>query len=206
MRKRLGIAVGLMALTFVLSSCWVMQSFVIGDYTLTPGQTTKAKLTLRPMGSDYALTGYRQFLMIGVSSIAIGEDTDIGVSGARWGVNGQFGGPLPMGIENGIATSLAPGECAQSGLDFTDVTGHLWKAFATTTNRNDQGKVESKSVMEVILKAKAAEVNVGENYSIVAVAGAWHDDGDGTPEDAASTDDSYICWGIATASVHARAA
>ena len=203
MRKRLGFAVGALALTFVLSSCWALQKFTIGDYTLTIGQTTKAKVTIRPMGPDYApvFTGARQFLIIGVSALASGQDDDIGVSGARWGVNGQFGGPQAMGVENGIVSSLAPGDCAQSGLDFTDISGNLWKAFATPTNKNDQGKVESKSVIEVTLKAKSA-ADLGENYSIMAVVGAWQDDGDGTPEDVASSDDAYICWGIATGAVH----
>ena len=200
MRKKLGLALGIATLAFALSSCWVLQAFSIADYTLTIGQTTKAKITVRPMGSDYAVTGYRQFLLVGVSAGAIGDDTDIGVSGARWGINGQFGGPLAMGVED-IASVLAPGDCAQSGLDFTDVSGHLWKGFATATNKNDQGKVGSKSVIDVTLKARSG-ADLGENYSIVAVVGGWHDDGDGTPEDSASTDDSYICWGIATGSVH----
>jgi hypothetical protein len=205
MRKKISFALGAGVLTFLLSSCWVMQSFVIVDYTLDPGQSTKARLTLRPMGDDYAVTGFRQFLIIGVSAGLIGDDTDIGVNNARWGVNGQFGGPLAMGVENDIATSLAPGDCAQSGLDFTDVTGHIWKAFATPTNRNDQGKVGQRSVIDVALKAKAAAVDPGENYSIVAVAGGWNDDGDGTPEASGSSDDSYVCWGLATGSVHAKA-
>lgn len=206
MRKKLSLVLGAGVLTFLLSSCWVMQSFVIADYTLVPGQATKAKLTIRPMGADYAVTGFRQFLIVGVSSGLIGDDTDIGVSKARWGVNRQFGGPIVMAVENDIATSLAPGDCAQSGLDFTDVTGHIWKAFATPTVKNDQGKVEKKSVMDVALKAKAAAVDLGENYSIVAVAGGWHDDGDGTPEASGSSDDSYTCWGLATGSVHVKAA
>lgn len=206
MRKKVSFALGVGVLTFLLSSCWVMQSFVIADYTLVPGQATKAKLTIRPMGADYAVTGFRQFLIVGVSSGLIGDDTDIGVSKARWGVNRQFGGPIVMAVENDIVTSLAPGDCAQSGLDFTDVTGHIWKAFATPTVKNDQGKVEKKSVMDVALKAKAAAVDPGENYSIVAVAGGWNDDGDGTPEASGSSDDSYVCWGLATGSVHVKAA
>ena len=99
MKKKLGFAVGAMALTFLLSSCWTLQGFSIVDYTLTPGQTTRAKFTLRPMGPNYktVFTGARQFVIIGVGALASGQDTDIGVFNARWGVNGQFGGPVPMG-------------------------------------------------------------------------------------------------------------
>lgn len=195
-----------MALTFVLSSCWALQSFVIVDYTLTPGQATKARFTLRPMGSSYApvFTGARQFVIVGVGAIG-GQDTDIGVSNARWAVNGQFGGPIPMGIENNLVTAMGT-DCSSSGLNFADITGVLWKAFATPVNKNDGGKVERKSVIDVVLKAKAAAVDPGENYTIMGVAGAWQDDGDGNPEASGSSDDFYACWGVATASVHVKAA
>jgi hypothetical protein len=207
MRKKLGIAVGVVALTFVLSSCWVLQNFSIADYTLTPGQATKVKVTIRPMGSSYAVTGLRQVLIIGIGGVAAGENTDIAIlNNARWGINGKFGGPTPMAVENGIVSSIVPGECTGSGLDFTDITTVVWKAFATPTNRNDQGKPELASVMDVSIRAKAAEAEVGENYTVMAVAAAWHDDGDGTPEDSASTDDYYTCWGIATGNVYVRAA
>jgi hypothetical protein len=206
MRKKLSFAVGAAALTLVLSSCWALQNFTIGDYTLTPGQTTKAKFTLRPMGSDNAVTGFRQFVIVGVGAIGLAaEDTDLGVSNAKWAVNGDFGGPIPMGVENALVTALEPGDCSATGLDFTDITGVLWKAFATPTNKNDQGKVEKKSVIQVTIKAKAAQVDPGQNYTIMGVAGAWHDDGDGTPEASGSSDDSYVCWGISTGAIHAKA-
>lgn len=202
MRKKLSFVLGAGALTLVLSSCWALQNFTIGDYTLTPGQATKAKLTLRPMGSAYApaFTGARQFVIIGVGALSLGDDTDIGVSNARWGVNGQFGGPVPMGIEGDLVTALGT-DCSASGLNFADISGVVWKAFATPTAKNDNGKVEKKSVIEVTLKAKAAAVDAGENYTIMGVVGAWHDDGDGNPE-ASGAGDTYQCWGISTASVH----
>lgn len=207
MKKRLGFALGVTALTVLLSACWALQSFVIVDYTLTPGQSTKAKLTMRPMGSDYAtvFSGARQFVIIGVGALASGQNTDINVSNARWGVNGQFGGPIPMGVEQNLVTAMGD-DCAFSGLNFATITGVLWKAFATPTNKNDQGKVESKSVIDVALRAISAEADPGENYTIMAVAGAWADDGDGNPEDSGSTDDAYACWAIATGSVHVKAA
>jgi hypothetical protein len=202
MRKKLSFGLGAGLLTLVLSSCWALQNFTIGDYTLTPGQSTKAKLTLRPMGSAYApvFTGARQFVIIGVGAVNIGQDTDIGVSNAIWGVNGQLGGPLPMGIENNLVTALGT-DCSASGLNFADISGVVWKAFATPTNKNDGGKVEKQSVIQVTLKAKAAAVDAGENYAIMGVVGAWQDDGDGNPE-ASGAGDAYQCWGISTASVH----
>jgi hypothetical protein len=202
MRKKLGFAVGAMALTVVLSSCFALQGFVIVDYTLTPGQATKARFTLRAMDADYKIGG-RQFVIVGVNALAT-QDTDIAVQSATWGATGTFGGPTPMGIENNLVTAMGT-DCSASGLNFADITGVLWKAFATPTNKNDQGKVEVKAVVDVRIRAKAAQVDPGENYAIMGVAGLWSDDGDGNPEPAGSSDDSYICWGISSAGVYAKA-
>src|SRR4026209_2485612 len=96
----------------------------------------------------------RQFVIIGVGALSLGDNTDIGVSNARWGVNGQFGGPIPMGVENNLVTALGT-DCASSGLNFADITGVTWKAFATPTNKNDLGRVNQKSVIDAVLRAKA---------------------------------------------------
>ena len=202
MRKKLGIAVGAVALTFVLSSCWALQSFGVLDYTLTPGQSTKARFVLRPAAG--AVGGSRMFVIVGVGGVGTAEDTDIGVPKATWGVTRTYGGPSPMGVESNLVTALGS-DCQSSGLNFNTITGVLWKAFATPTNKNDKDKFGKQAVIDVVLKAKAAEVNVGANYSIMGVVGSWFDDGDGNPEDSGSTDDSYQCWGISTSAVIARA-
>jgi hypothetical protein len=202
MRKKLGIAVGAAALTFVLSSCWALQSFGVADYTLTPGQTTKARFVLRPAAGSSVAS--RMFVIVGVGAVGFaGADTDIGVQKATWGVTGTYGGPSPMGVESSLVTSMGT-DCEASGLNFANITGVLWKAFATPTNKNDKNKFEKKAVIDVVVKAKAAEVDVGSNYSIMGVVGSWTDDGDGTPEDSGSTDDAYQCWGISTSSVIAK--
>ncbi len=59
-------------------------------------------------------------------------------------------------------------------------------------------------MIDVVLKAKAAEVDAGSNYSIMGVVGSWTDDGDGNPETSGSSDDAYQCWGISTSGVTAR--
>src|SRR5262245_53617537 len=200
MRKRIGLVAGAVGLAFLLSSCWLLQSFSIADYTLTPGQSTKVSFTLRPMDASLAVTG-RQFVIVGVTSILGGADSDIGVQKAVWGANGKFGGPQTMASTNGIVSALEPGSCSQAGLDFTDITGVQWAGFATPTNKNDKGKVNKSSVIEVTIKAKASAVTVGRNYAVMGVAGAWLDDGDGIPEAVSTSDDGYICWGIGSGGV-----
>ena len=57
MRRKVGVVVGAAGLAFLLSSCWLLQSFSIADYTLTPGQSTKVSFTLRPMEGSLAVSG-----------------------------------------------------------------------------------------------------------------------------------------------------
>ena len=202
MKRKVGVVAGAVGLTFLLSSCWLLQSFTIGDYTLTPGQTTKVRFTLRPMDPGLAVSG-RQFVIVGISAIGFtGADSDIGIQKATWGANGKFGGPLTMASTNGLVPTLAPGDCTQAGLEFTDISGVLWEAFVTPTNKGDKGKVERSSVVEVVIRAKASEVDLNQSYAVMGVAGLWTDDGDGVPEPSASSDDFYICWGIGSGGVH----
>lgn len=203
MRKKLGTAVGAVALTFVLSSCWALQSFGVLDYTLTPGQSTKARFVLRPAAGDAG--GTRMFVIVGVGAVGLAAaDEDIAVTKATWGVTRTYGGPTPMAVESNLVTAMGM-DCSASGLNFANIGGVLWKAFATPTNKNDNDKFEKKAVIDVVLKAKAAQLDVGSNYSIMGVAGSWIDDGDGNPEDSGSTDDSYQCWGISTSAVIGKA-
>lgn len=204
MRRRLGIAVGVVSLTFLLSSCWVLQSFTVLDYTLTPGQATKAKFTLRDAAGD--AVGTRMFVIVGVGAVGFAADnTDIGIPRATWGTNGVYGGPQAMGVENNLVTALA-GDCQAGGVNFQNINGVMWKAFATPNNKNDNGNFETKVLIQADLKARAAQVDVGANYTIWGVIGSWDDDGDGNPETAASSDDEYSCWGISTSAVIIRAA
>ena len=133
-------------------------------------------------------------MIVGVSVIGLsGSDSDIGVQKAVWGANGKFGGPQTMASTNGIVSALAPGSCAQAGLDFTNIIGVEWAAFATPTNKSDKGKVERSSVVEVTIKAKASAVVPGRSYTVMGVAGVWTDDEDGVPEPIATSDDGYVC-------------
>ena len=199
MRRRVGFAAGVAALAFALSSCWALQSFNVLDFTLDPGQATKARFVLRDAAGD--AIAHRVFILVGIGAVNANQNTDIGVPNATWGTNNVFGGPQAMAVENNIITSLGT-DCQGSGLNFADISGVQWKAFATPTNKNDKNQFEKKIVIEATLKAKAAAVDAGTNYQVWGVVGSWIDDGDGTPEDGASTDDGYSCWGIASSAVY----
>jgi hypothetical protein len=190
MRKKLLLALGAGALTVVMSSCWALQSFTVLDYTLTPGQATKARFTLRPWDVASAANNI-QFVIIGVPA-----GGDIAAGKATWGANGLFGGPLTMNVSAGFTTAMG-NNCASNGLDFANITGVTWKAYLTPVSIRDRGRVEQKATVDVVVKAKAS-ATTGLNSTIFGVPGRYQDDGDGILD----SGDSFQCWGLASSSVY----
>jgi len=196
MRKRLSLAIGATALTLLLSSCFVVQSFTVLDYTLKPGQATKARFTLRPanwdnlFGPPVAGAQY-EFVIVGVET-----DEDLAVLTAKWGTNGTFGGPVPMAVNGGLVAAIGS-TCGGFGLDLTDISGVTWKAFITPGKIRDRNLYEKKVVVEVGFKAKAV-ASPGDNWQVFGVAGEWVDDGDDTLDGG----DLFGCTGLEIASVH----
>ena len=199
MRRKLGFAAGLFALTFMLSSCFLLQSFAIVDYTLTPGQGTKARFVLRPSNIDQIIDlpgAQYEFVILGVPT-----GGSLSVQNGRWGVNGKFGGPLLMSINGGLVTAIGT-QCSSNGLNLNEITGITWKSFITPVKIRDRNAFEQKSVVEVGFKAKAT-AEVGVPTQLFGVAGEWVDDDE---DDTVDADDSFGCAAIDSAWVHIKAA
>jgi hypothetical protein len=195
MRKKLSLAVGATALALLMSSCFVVQSFTVLDYTLKPGQATKAQFTLRPSNADNAagvpFNGpHYQFVLLGVPNPG-----DLTALTAKWGTNGLFGGPLTMAVNGGLVAAIG-GACGSFGLDLTDITGVTWKGFITPVKIRDRNQFEKKAIVQVGFKAQADAV-AGDNWQVFGVAGDWIDDGD----DTLSGGDFFACAGIESATV-----
>ena len=193
MRKRLSYALGAGALALFMSSCFVLQSFTVLDYTLTVGQSTKAQFTLRPTDTTPG-PNYRQFVLVGRSS------TDVSVLAARWGTNGKFGGPFAMPSNASLPGAIGS-DCSSNGIDYASITGMTWKGFITPLNVRDRGLVEQKALVQVGIKATAS-ASPGNLYTIIGISGAWIDDGDDIPEN--NADDIFFCNGIGTSAVTVR--
>jgi hypothetical protein len=194
MRKKVGFGLGAMALTFLLSSCWIMQSFTILDYTLTPGQATKAQFTVRPTDTT-AGPNLPQFVLVGVPT-----GGDLTVQQGTWGTNGLFGGPMAMSANGNLATAIGD-DCQSNGINFASLTGMTWKGFITPEVIRDRGQVEKKAIVKVGVKA-AADASTGSFWTVIGVSGAWSDDGDDIPNAA----DAFFCNGIGTSAVFVKAA
>jgi hypothetical protein len=192
MKKRLLFLLGAGALTLVMSSCWALQSFTVLDYTLTPGQATKARFSLRPYDTASPANNL-QFVIIGVPT-----GGDITAGKATWGTNGFFGGPLTMNVSAGFAAAMG-NKCSSNGLDFSTITGVTWKAYLTPVSIRDRGHVDKKAIVDVVVKAKAT-ATTGTNSTIWGVPGRYQDDGDGILNSA----DSFQCWGLATSAVYVQ--
>jgi hypothetical protein len=193
--KKLGSAAVAAVVLMLLTACWSFQSFGVADYTLSRGQSTTAKLVLRPW--DVAdPTNDLQFIVVGVPT-----GGDLAIGKATWGTNGTFGGPLAMNVSAGFAAAMSSsGECAQSGLDFASISGQAWKAFITPHRIKDGGKVEQQMVAQIGIKATAG-ATTATNYTVFGVAGRYQDDGDGI----LNSSDSFQCWGISTSSIFVKA-
>jgi hypothetical protein len=194
MKKKLLVMLGAGALTVILSSCWALQSFTVLDYTLTPGQATKARFTLRPWTASTAANNI-QFVIVGVPT-----GGDIAVGKATWGTNNNFGGPMTMNVSAGFTAAMG-NQCASNGLDFADITGMTWKAFLTPVSIRDRGRVEQRAIVDVVVRAKA-DAGTGLNSTIFGVPGRYMDDGDGI----LNSSDSFQCWGLASSSLYVKAA
>ena len=169
MRKKVGFGLFGVALSLLLSGCFMLQSFTLLDYTLSPGQVTKARFTLRPSNFEQitGLPGAQfEFVVIGVA-----DDSELAVTTAKWGTNGSFGGPLTMPA-NGTLLAAMASSCSGDGINFNDITGITWKLFVTPIEIADRNRYEQKAVVEVNIKAKAA-ATVGNEEEILGVAGEW---------------------------------
>jgi hypothetical protein len=193
MRKRLSYALGAGALALFMSSCFVLQSFTVLDYTLTVGQSTKAQFTLRP-SDQTAGPNYRQFVLVGRSS------SDISALTAKWGTNGTFGGPFVMPSNASLPTAIGS-DCASNGIDYASITGMTWKGYITPLIVRDRAMVEQKALVQVGIKATAS-ATPGNLYTIIGISGAWIDDGDDIPEN--NADDIFFCNGIGTSAVYIK--
>jgi hypothetical protein len=196
MRKKVGFGLLGVSLSLLLSGCFMLQSFSILDYTLSPGQSTKARFTLRPSNFDQRVVGISgpqfEFVVIG-----IGDDSELAVQTAKWGTNGDFGGPLTMPA-NGTLLAAMDDTCGANGVNFTDITSVVWKLFVTPVEINDRNRYERKAVVEVGIRAKVA-ATVGNEEEVIGVAGEWSDTNNNNAPDGG---DFYLCEGIETGWVH----
>lgn len=193
MRKKL--LRGLMAVPLVvlLSGClFLLQGFVVLDGSLSPGQNTKARFTVRP--ADNEPDRVFQFVVVGVPN---GGNLTVGK--AIWGTNGKFGGPKKMPVSPGLPAAMqAANTCAQSGFSFNDVTGTKWKAFLLRVRT--KGKVNQTARIDVTVRA-ALGATGGTNYQVLGVTGIWIDDTSAGTVGQVDAEDGFICSGFGTSSI-----
>jgi len=198
MRRKIVSGLGGVTLIWFLSSCFMLNGFVLLDYTLEPNQVTKARFTLRATNFESSNPdGFRgaqyEFVVVGVTT-----DGGLTAGTAKWGTNGTFGGPTTMASNGTLLTAIMSAGCGSNGLDVADITGMTFKAYVTPTKIGDSNKFETKALVEVNIKAKAG-ATPGDEWNVVGVAGQWWDDGDDTPESGA---DIFFCSGIGTSRAH----
>ena len=97
---------------------------------------------------------------------------------------------------------MGAGDCASNGLEYTNISGIVWKAFITPQKINDGNKFEQKSVVDVVIHA-AAGADTDTNHTIIGISGEWIDQNTNDTVDSA---DFFGCTGIASSPVYVKAA
>jgi hypothetical protein len=200
MLKKVGFGAGMAAVAWLLSSCFVLQGFLIVDPTISPGHATKIRFTLVPNNFDNVVgppvTGAQyEFVIIGVPDTA-----DLTAQKAKWGTNGKFGGPLTMAANGALIPALGT-NCGSNGIDLTDMTNMTFKAYVTPTKIADGNKFSKTAVVEVGVKAQS-DATPGDNWQVAGFAGEWIDDGNDTPDGG----DLFGCEGMGFGQIHIQAA
>ena len=195
-----GVMAGTLAL--LLSSCFVLQGFSILATSLHRGDKTKAQFVLHPAQEAAMYQGENirnryQFILVGVPT---GGDLTVGK--ATWGTNGKFGGPFNMprsgALSGANAATTIQNTCEANGLNFDAITGMAWKGFMTPNPVNDHGRVDVKSIVQVVVKA-AADATRNTSYLVFGITGGW---GDLNDDGIVNNGDFFWCTGIASSNVY----
>lgn len=180
--KKLLVTGGIVSMAFLLSSCFTLQSFVIGAAALQPGKSTLISMKVHPASTTHSKEF--QFVLVGTDS-----PTDLAFGKATWGANNEFGGPKAM---TGVANLYAAidQDCDGAGFSLSTISGFTWRGYMTVNKVADKGKVATSSLITVGLKAKPG-ASSGDLTELVGVTGVWADAGSDGP----TTDDAFICTG-----------
>ena len=170
----------------LFSGCFAMRTLTFKDDTVEAGKKTIAKISVLGDTTQDMLKGgsgpeYPFFFFIaeGGSTLA---------NGGKFDTTGVFDGPGAL-RKNGERATVASDSC-QGTLPFSAKRGVAGPGNAVVTDDPFVATNERK-FMKSTLPIKASEVGNGDAFGIFM--GTWFDDGDGVPEDEATTDDSYEC-------------
>ena len=190
MRSRLAVAVVLAGGVLFASGCFVFQGFSWDTVNVKPGKSANASITVTPFSTtkqkDYP------FVLIGTPT---NGDFFLGDT-RKWDVKGHFGGPQSMLKDQTLANLVVNNDyCASGGFDPGSFSSTDWTAVRTQKAFSNKGKTSKTALEKIQMKASNNPSVTGTAERMEFITGGWTDDGDGTPESAASSDDSYVCTG-----------
>jgi hypothetical protein len=197
MRKKLLRGLVAVPLVLLLSGClFVMQGFAVLDASLSPGQKTLARFTVRPLTADPDLRVW-QFVVVGVAT-----SSDVTMGKAVWGTNGKFGGPKKMPVSPDLPAAMQSADtCNATGFSFSDVTGMRWKAFLLRVR--SKGKVNQTAQVDVTLKVPPS-ADRGQLTQVLGVTGIWVDDPSNGTVGEVDDEDTFTCGGLSTSSLRVK--
>jgi hypothetical protein len=106
--------------------------------------------------------------------------------------------PRSGALSGANAATTIGSTCSANGLNFQDITSMVWKGFMTSNPVNDHGRVDVKSIVQVVVKA-AADATRNTNYPVFGATGGWDDFND---DGIVNSGDFFWCTGIASSNVY----
>jgi hypothetical protein len=199
-KKLLAVVVALVAAQ-VFSGCYVLRELSWDKDRVKPGETTTGTISLQGGVNPARARGLTA--PQGHFFLAVAGENSAGLSFRRptFDVKDQTGQKEKLTQDSqlfDLAFDIGGG-CTnfftrrQQG----GPPGQLW--------RTQDPVADANKIIQAKLKAKAADSSPGGGLLAVVASGEWIDDGDGVPEDPASSDDEINCTGFSTTTLSVKA-
>ena len=187
MTKKLIVCVGVLVAAQLLSGCYFLRELNWSKDVVPKGENTKATIGLQPSGDEEA-----DYFFMGLAGKGAGFTLGVPTFDSK-----DVSGQKQKLVEDAELNGLIGENCdlfipqARRGA----VGGSLlWRTEDPVTAAKEQRLVDAT------LKAKRQAPGEGGGFVGIFITGFWSDDGDGIPEDPASTDDEIECTGESTTS------
>ncbi len=174
MRKKIVATVAVLTAATLLSGCWFLREASWTIDNVQPGKATTLKIGLLGIKEGDEPPA-RFFVMIGQ------EGSQVKLRRARFDTTQVLGKTKKM-IKDPVLAGVVDA-CPYDG-------GVTFRTKTRVANAN-------RKLIEATVRAKVPK-NAGGATIALLTTGAWYDDGDGTPEPSDTSDDSYVCSGMAT--------
>jgi hypothetical protein len=186
-RKGVLVVAGVLVSALLFSGCFAMRTLTFSDDTVQAGKKVTAKISVVGDTTDTVLRGVpgpeHPFFF------AISEAGSRLANGGVFDTGGVFDGPVDL--KPNVALAGFASDACEQFLPFSTAKRGVPDPPTAVTTDDPFEATNPRKFMNARVPIRAPQDSNGDALGIFM--GSWTDDGDGVPEDEASTDDSYSC-------------